>query len=49
MDVFSGKKRHIFFGIIWIYRWTFWGMAVMLTIMALAAFISPIGINRLLA
>ncbi|KAJ7931118.1 P-loop containing nucleoside triphosphate hydrolase protein [Mycena leptocephala] len=49
MDVFSGKKRHIFFDIIWIYRWTFWGMAVMLTVMALAAFISPIGINRLLA
>ncbi|KAJ7268668.1 hypothetical protein B0H12DRAFT_1009709 [Mycena haematopus] len=43
-----GKKRHIVFGIIWTYRWTFFSMAIMLSIMALSGFISPLGINRLL-
>ncbi|KAJ7033733.1 multidrug resistance-associated ABC transporter [Mycena alexandri] len=48
MDVFAGKKRHIFFPILWIFRWVFLDMGVMLTIMALAAFIAPLGLNRLL-
>ncbi|KAJ7691269.1 hypothetical protein B0H17DRAFT_1159808 [Mycena rosella] len=48
LDVFAGKKRHVFFGFMWIYRWTILSMAIMLTIMALSAFISPIGLNRLL-
>ncbi|KAJ7465185.1 hypothetical protein FB451DRAFT_1488697 [Mycena latifolia] len=48
LDVFAGKKRHVFFGLVWIYRWTFLSMAVMLTLMALSAFVSPIGLNRLL-
>ncbi|KAJ7754435.1 multidrug resistance-associated ABC transporter [Mycena metata] len=48
MDVFAGKKRHIFFPIVWIFRWVFLEMGVMLTIMALAAFIAPLGLNRLL-
>ncbi|KAJ7272088.1 hypothetical protein B0H12DRAFT_1200283 [Mycena haematopus] len=41
-------KRHIVFGIIWTYRWTFFNMAIMLSIMALSGFLSPLGINRLL-
>jgi hypothetical protein len=48
MDPFSGKVRHVFFGILWTYRSTFFSMAIMLAIMALSAFLSPIGINRLL-
>ncbi|KAJ7729547.1 hypothetical protein DFH07DRAFT_850204 [Mycena maculata] len=48
LDVFAGKKRHVLFGILWIYRWTFLSMAIMLIIIALSAFISPIGLNRLL-
>ncbi|KAK7005853.1 ATP-binding cassette transporter [Favolaschia claudopus] len=49
LDVFSGKKRHIAFGIMWTYRWAFVDMSVMLVINGLSAFISPIGINRLLS
>ncbi|KAJ7495858.1 hypothetical protein B0H11DRAFT_2000914 [Mycena galericulata] len=48
LDTFSGKKRHVFFGILWINRWRLSSMAVMLVINALATFISPIGLNRLL-
>ncbi|KAJ7141437.1 hypothetical protein C8R44DRAFT_763446 [Mycena epipterygia] len=49
LDVFTAKKkRHIFFGIAWIYRWTFINMAIMLVIIALGTFVSPIGLNRLL-
>ncbi|KAJ7094121.1 P-loop containing nucleoside triphosphate hydrolase protein [Mycena epipterygia] len=49
LDEFSGaKKRHVFFGIVWIYRWTFMSMAILLSFMALSAFVSPIGLNRLL-
>ncbi|KAJ7497652.1 hypothetical protein FB451DRAFT_240230 [Mycena latifolia] len=48
LDVFAGKKRHVFFGIVWIYRWTVLSMALMLTIIALSSFVSPIGLNRLL-
>ncbi|KAJ7141418.1 hypothetical protein C8R44DRAFT_763397 [Mycena epipterygia] len=49
LDVFSGKKkRHIFFGLVWFYRWKITSMAIMLVIIALSAFVSPIGLNRLL-
>jgi hypothetical protein len=48
MDVFAGKKRHVFFGILWVFRWTLFEMAVMLAIIGLSAFVSPIGLNRLL-
>ncbi|KAJ7745466.1 hypothetical protein DFH07DRAFT_748960 [Mycena maculata] len=47
-DVFAGKKCHVFFVFVWVYRWTVLGMTVMLIIVALSAFISPIGSNRLL-
>ncbi|KAJ7646982.1 P-loop containing nucleoside triphosphate hydrolase protein [Roridomyces roridus] len=49
LDAFAGKKRHVFFGIIWVYRWRILVMALMCTIMALAPFLSPIGLNRLLS
>jgi hypothetical protein len=48
LDVFAGNKRHVFFGILWVYRWTFFEMAVMMAIIGSSAFLSPIGINRLL-
>ncbi|KAJ7645869.1 hypothetical protein B0H17DRAFT_1186847 [Mycena rosella] len=48
MDVFAGKRRHVVFGILWIYRWSITSMAIMLTILALSAFVSPIALNRLL-
>ncbi|KAJ6585523.1 multidrug resistance-associated ABC transporter [Mycena capillaripes] len=48
IDVFSGKRRHIAFGIAWTFRWTFLNMVIVLIILALSAFISPIAINRLL-
>ncbi|KAF8199798.1 P-loop containing nucleoside triphosphate hydrolase protein [Mycena galopus ATCC 62051] len=48
LDVFSGKRRHVVFGLLWTYRWTFASMAVMILILSLSNFISPIGINRLL-
>ncbi|KAJ6594276.1 hypothetical protein B0H19DRAFT_1094788 [Mycena capillaripes] len=48
MDVFSGKKRHIFFGIVWVYRWAVINLGITLIIHAVAGFISPIGLNRLL-
>jgi hypothetical protein len=48
MDPFSGKARHIFFGFLWTYRSTVFNMAITLSILALSAFISPTGINRLL-
>ncbi|KAJ6498923.1 P-loop containing nucleoside triphosphate hydrolase protein [Mycena sanguinolenta] len=48
MDVMAGKRRHIFFGIIWTHRWSFINMAILLFIMSLSGFISPLGINRLL-
>ncbi|KAJ7720271.1 hypothetical protein DFH07DRAFT_760895 [Mycena maculata] len=49
MDAFvSGKQRHIFFGLIWFFRWEFLSMAVLLAVAALSNFISPLAINRLL-
>ncbi|KAJ6489479.1 hypothetical protein C8R47DRAFT_1177182 [Mycena vitilis] len=48
LDVFSGKKRHVFFGLVWTYRWTAINMALMLVILSISNFISPIAVNRLL-
>ncbi|KAJ7745476.1 P-loop containing nucleoside triphosphate hydrolase protein [Mycena maculata] len=48
MDVFAGKTRHVLFAFVWVYRWILLSMATMLIIQALSAFISPIGLNRLL-
>ncbi|KAJ6594300.1 hypothetical protein B0H19DRAFT_1094896 [Mycena capillaripes] len=44
----EGKPRHIFFGLIWVFRWECLTMSVLIVTMASVAFISPIGINRLL-
>ncbi|KAJ7323675.1 hypothetical protein DFH08DRAFT_917047 [Mycena albidolilacea] len=49
LDVFiSGKKRHVVFGFLWIFRWEFFTMAILLIIGALAQFGAPLAINRLL-
>ncbi|KAJ7035141.1 P-loop containing nucleoside triphosphate hydrolase protein [Mycena alexandri] len=49
LDVFtSGRKRHIFFGFMWIFRWEWFIMAVLLAISGLANFISPLALNRIL-
>ncbi|KAJ7916159.1 multidrug resistance-associated ABC transporter [Mycena leptocephala] len=49
LDAFtSGEKRHVFFGFIWIFRWEFFIMAILLAISGLSTFISPLAINRLL-
>ncbi|KAJ7187879.1 hypothetical protein C8R46DRAFT_1157119 [Mycena filopes] len=48
LDVFAGKKRHVFFGLVWMNRWIILGMSLVIVVNALAAFISPIGLNRLL-
>ncbi|KAF5375060.1 hypothetical protein D9758_000106 [Tetrapyrgos nigripes] len=50
LDVFSGanKTRHIFFGLMVIYRWEFLTLAAMSIIEIAAGFAGPIGINRLL-
>ncbi|KAJ7286214.1 hypothetical protein C8J57DRAFT_1446843 [Mycena rebaudengoi] len=49
IDVFAGTKRHLFFGLLRIFRFEYLYMAVCLVINATANFASPIGINRLLA
>ncbi|KAJ7693691.1 P-loop containing nucleoside triphosphate hydrolase protein, partial [Mycena rosella] len=43
------NKRHLFFGLIWVFRIEYLSMAVTIIIIALCNFASPIGINRLLA
>ncbi|KAJ7838629.1 hypothetical protein B0H14DRAFT_2788979 [Mycena olivaceomarginata] len=49
LDFFiSGKKRHVVFGFLWIFRWEFFTMAILLIIGALAQFGAPLAINRLL-
>ncbi|KAJ7156234.1 hypothetical protein C8R46DRAFT_429362 [Mycena filopes] len=49
LDAFtSGKKRHIFFGFMWVFRWEWFIMAVVLVISGLANFISPLALNRIL-
>lgn len=49
LDAFtSGRKRHVFFGFMWIFRREWFIMAVLLTVSALANFISPLALNRIL-
>ncbi|KAH7930564.1 hypothetical protein BV22DRAFT_1124835 [Leucogyrophana mollusca] len=49
LDPFSGgKRRHVFFGLMKIYRAEFVILALMITIYAFAIVASPIGINHLL-
>ncbi|KAF7368865.1 ATP-binding cassette transporter [Mycena venus] len=50
LDAFaSGKRRHVFFGFMWIFRWEFFIMGILLTITGLANFVSPLAINRVLS
>ncbi|KAJ6574743.1 P-loop containing nucleoside triphosphate hydrolase protein [Mycena capillaripes] len=47
-SVSVSNKRHLFFGLIWVFRLEYLSMAATIIIMASANFASPIGINRLL-
>ncbi|KAJ7149302.1 P-loop containing nucleoside triphosphate hydrolase protein [Mycena crocata] len=44
----SGKKQHVFFGFLWIFRWEGLARAVLLAIAGLSSLISPIAIKKLL-
>ncbi|KAJ7743656.1 hypothetical protein B0H16DRAFT_1693477 [Mycena metata] len=48
LDVISGRRRHIFFGFVWMNRWIILGMSLAICVEAVAVFLSPIGLNRLL-
>ncbi|PBK69165.1 hypothetical protein ARMSODRAFT_1019154 [Armillaria solidipes] len=49
LDVFSGaKKRHIFFGLMRVFRWDYTVLALMILVHVCGTFAGPIGINRLL-
>ncbi|PBK77153.1 hypothetical protein ARMSODRAFT_949046 [Armillaria solidipes] len=49
LDVFSGaKKRHIFFGLMRVFRWDYIVLALMILVHVCGTFAGPIGINRLL-
>ncbi|KAF8832671.1 hypothetical protein HHX47_DHR1001791 [Lentinula edodes] len=49
LDVFSGApKRHLFFGLIHIFRSAYVQLAVMILVHVFANFAAPIGLNRLL-
>ncbi|KAG8864769.1 hypothetical protein FRB96_003355 [Tulasnella sp. 330] len=43
------KGRHIFFGLMWIYRWDYSMMAGFMLLRTLSSFLAPVTINRLLA
>ncbi|TCD68834.1 hypothetical protein EIP91_009701 [Steccherinum ochraceum] len=43
-----GKKRHLFFGLMTVFRWEYVSLALLLCARVLATFASPLGINRLL-
>ncbi|TCD66627.1 hypothetical protein EIP91_001094 [Steccherinum ochraceum] len=43
-----GKKRHLFFGLMTVFRWEYVSLALLLFSRILATFASPLGINRLL-
>ncbi|KAJ6461033.1 multidrug resistance-associated ABC transporter [Mycena sanguinolenta] len=45
----SGKKQHISFGFLWIFRWEFLSMAFLLAIVGLSNFVSPLALNRVLS
>ncbi|KAJ7773843.1 hypothetical protein B0H16DRAFT_1510188 [Mycena metata] len=49
LDAFtSGKKRHVLFGFLRVFGWEALGMATLLAVAALANFLSPLAINRIL-
>ncbi|KAJ6574692.1 hypothetical protein B0H19DRAFT_1371649 [Mycena capillaripes] len=48
LEVSVSNKRHLFFGLMWVFRNEYLSMAATIIIMASANFASPIGINRLL-
>ncbi len=49
LDIFSGaKKRHIFFGLMRVFRWDYTVLALMILVHVCGTFAGPIGINRLL-
>ncbi|KAK7048418.1 ATP-binding cassette transporter [Favolaschia claudopus] len=45
----STQKRHVAFGFLWIFRWEFLTMTILLTIEGLCNFVSPLAINRVLS
>ncbi|KAJ7837802.1 hypothetical protein B0H14DRAFT_2449202 [Mycena olivaceomarginata] len=50
LDAFtSGKKRHVWFGFMWVFRWEFLSMAILLAISGLSSFVSPLAVNRVLS
>ncbi|KAJ7101009.1 hypothetical protein C8R43DRAFT_1141277 [Mycena crocata] len=48
LEVSVSNKRHLFFGLIWVFRTEYLSMAATIIVMAVSNFASPIGINRLL-
>ncbi|KAK0473305.1 hypothetical protein IW261DRAFT_1342846 [Armillaria novae-zelandiae] len=49
LDVFSGaKKRHLFFGLMRVFRWDYTVLGLMILVHVCGTFAGPIGINRLL-
>ncbi|KAJ7748587.1 hypothetical protein B0H16DRAFT_1692067 [Mycena metata] len=48
LDVISGRRRHIFFGFVWMNRWIILETSLAICVAGVAAFLSPIGLNRLL-
>ncbi|KAJ7770817.1 hypothetical protein DFH07DRAFT_1057900 [Mycena maculata] len=48
LEASVSNKPHLFFGLLWTFRIEYLSMAVVIIIMALSNFASPIGINRLL-
>jgi hypothetical protein len=49
LDLFSGApKRHIFFGLMKVYRFEYIVMGALVAFMVIASFLSPVAINRLL-
>ncbi|KAG8877450.1 hypothetical protein FRB98_006684 [Tulasnella sp. 332] len=44
----KGRPRHIFFGLMWIYKWQYTMLAILLVLKALLAFLNPIAVNQLL-
>ncbi|KAF7339970.1 ATP-binding cassette transporter [Mycena venus] len=49
LEVSVSNKRHLFFGLVWTFRFEYLTMAATIIIMATMNFASPIGINRLLS
>ncbi|KAJ7147409.1 P-loop containing nucleoside triphosphate hydrolase protein [Mycena crocata] len=48
LNTITGERRHLLLGLLWIYRWSLVKMGVLLVVIAVSAFISPIGLNKLL-